>query len=348
MRARPLFPAPADRRIAAWLLFCAAFVAAIVIVGGATRLTRSGLSIVEWQPITGIVPPLTTEDWQVLFDKYRATPEYKQVNKGMSLEAFKGIFWWEYIHRVLARLIGIVFLVPLLWFWWRRQLDRPLGLRLAGLFVLGGLQGAMGWFMVKSGLVDDPKVSHLRLAAHLGLALAILSAMIWIALGLLHPVREAFGSRTRRSTRVVANVLFWMVFVMALSGALVAGIRAGYAYNTFPLMNGHFIPPELFMLEPWWKNFFYNMATVQFDHRMLAYLIAIVTAWLWWRVRRDRHTLRARTTSHFLLLALILQLTLGIFTVLLRVPITLGIAHQAGAVLLLVAALMTAHAVREN
>lgn len=318
-----------DRRlVAAWLFACAALVFLIVVVGGVTRLTRSGLSIVEWQPLIGAIPPLSEADWQALFAKYRETPEYRLVNFGMTLEGFKTIFWWEYFHRLLGRVIGLVFLVPFLFFLFRRMLDKPLAWKLAAVFVLGGLQGALGWFMVKSGLVDDPKVSHFRLTAHLGVALAIFAAQFWIALGLLSP-----GNVSRQKT---AAALPLLVFLMALSGGMVAGLRAGYAYNTFPLMNGHLIPPEVLALEPWWQNFLYNMATVQLVHRGFFWLLAVLVPLAWWRARGS-------LPAHLLMGAFLLQAALGISTLLLRVPVALGAAHQGGAVLLLAAALWYAH-----
>jgi cytochrome c oxidase assembly protein subunit 15 len=318
-----------DRTIvAAWLLLCAAMVFAIVVVGGITRLTRSGLSIVEWQPLIGVLPPLSEAHWQELFAKYRQTPEYRLVNLGMDLEGFKRIFWWEYLHRLLARLVGFVFLLPLLWFQLRRKLGRPLAWQLWGILALGALQGAMGWIMVKSGLVDDPKVSPVRLSAHLGLALAIFSAQLWIALGLLAP-------RAARAPRLAA-ALPWVIFAMALSGAMVAGLRAGSAYQTFPLMNGHLMPPEILMLEPWWKNLLYNMATVQFVHRGLFWLLAVLVPLAWWRGRGE-------PGAHLLLAAFALQAALGVATLLSGVPVGLGAAHQGGAVVLLGAAIWHAH-----
>jgi cytochrome c oxidase assembly protein subunit 15 len=299
-----------------------------VVVGGVTRLTRSGLSIVEWQPLVGTVPPLTEAHWQELFAKYRETPEYKLVNLGMDLEGFKRIFWWEYVHRLLGRLVGLVYLLPFLWFLVRRRIERPLAWKLWGVFALGALQGALGWYMVKSGLVDDPKVSHFRLTAHLGVALAIISAQLWIALELLRP---SAGARSR-----FALALAGLVFLIALSGAMVAGLRAGYAYNTFPLMNGHLIPPETFSLEPWWRNFEYNLATVQLVHRGFFWLLAVLVPLAWWAARR-------RAAAHALLAAFVLQAALGISTLLLGVPVALAVAHQAGALLLLVAALVHAH-----
>jgi cytochrome c oxidase assembly protein subunit 15 len=316
------------RRVAGWLFLCAALAFAVVLVGGVTRLTRSGLSIVEWQPLVGALPPLSQADWEALFAKYRETPEFRLVNFDMTLEGFKRIFWWEYVHRLLARLIGVVFLLPYLYFLLKRKLDRPLAWQLAGIFLLGALQGAMGWYMVKSGLVDDPKVNPVRLTVHLGLALAIFSAEFWLALQLI--------SR-RQNFDPLAVWLPIIVFVMALSGGMVAGLRAGYAYNTFPLMNGQFVPPEAMLLEPWWRNFLYNMATVQFVHRAFFWLVLVLIGIAWWR---SRHTLHGR----LLLLAFLVQAGLGIATLLAGVPIALGALHQGGAVLLLGAALWHAHA----
>lgn len=317
----------------------------MIVVGGATRLTHSGLSITEWQPIVGTLPPLSEADWMVAFDKYRQTPEYLQVNKGMSLEAFKGIFWWEYAHRLLGRTIGLVFLFPLLWFIWRKRVDRAMAWRLGGIFVLGGLQGAMGWYMVKSGLVDNPRVSQFRLTAHLSLAFLIFGAMYWTALGLLERqprLQPPASSGLRRLALAILALVAWMI----LTGGFVAGIRAGFAYNTFPLMNGHWIPPEIFMLDPWWKNFFYNMATVQFDHRLGAWALALLVPWFWLRARREALPQAARLACNALLLMLAVQVALGITTLLLRVPVPLAAAHQGGAVLLFAAILSVVHALR--
>jgi cytochrome c oxidase assembly protein subunit 15 len=330
---------PSDRRaVAAWLLISAALVFAMVVVGGVTRLTHSGLSIVEWQPLVGALPPLNEADWQTLFDKYKQTPEFRLVNHGMDLAGFKSIFWWEYLHRLLGRLIGVVYLLPFLWFLARGRLDRPLAWKLWGIFALGALQGALGWYMVKSGLVDDPRVSHFRLTAHLGVALAIFAAELWVALQLLAPARGA-GRAARFATLLPA-----MVFAMALTGGFVAGLRAGYAYNTFPLMNGHLVPPEVLLLEPWWKNFFYNMATVQLVHRAFFWLLLVLVPLLWWRTRGTP----ASTAATVLLAAFALQAALGISTLLLGVPVALGAAHQGGAVLLLAAALWTARDARRR
>ena len=318
----------------------------MVVVGGVTRLTHSGLSIVEWQPLVGTLPPLDDAQWQETFDKYKLTPEYREVNKGMSLAEFKGIFWWEYYHRLLGRLIGVAFLLPYLWFLARRRIPAGYAGRLAGIFVLGGLQGAMGWYMVKSGLVDDPRVSQFRLTAHLGLAFLIFAAMLWTALSLL----RAPAAPSSPAVRALGRRALWLsllVFVMVLTGGFVAGIRAGFAYNTWPLMNGRLVPPELFMLDPWWKNFFWNMATVQFQHRLIAYALALAIPWLWWRVVSTPEVpAAARRGAHALLVAIVAQVALGIATLLLVVPLPLAAAHQAGAVFVLAAALNLAHALR--
>jgi heme a synthase len=312
----------------------------IVVVGGITRLTHSGLSIVEWQPLVGALPPLSQADWQTLFAKYQETPEFRLVNFDMDLDGFKTIFWWEWIHRLLGRLIGVVFLLPFLWFLLRGRLERGLAWQLAGVFALGAFQGALGWYMVASGLVDDPRVSHFRLTAHLGVALAIFAAELWIALRLLAPQRP---DPAPAGLGGYARLIVAIVFAIALTGGFVAGLRAGYAYNTFPLMNGHLVPPEILMLEPWWKNFFYNMATVQFVHRGIAWLLMVLVPLFWWRAFSAPLTARQRLACHAVLAAFLLQFLLGAATVLAAVPVSLGAAHQGGAVLLLGAAIWAAH-----
>ena len=336
-----------NRCVAVWLLACCALVFAMVVVGGVTRLTHSGLSIVEWQPIVGTVPPLTDRDWLELFEQYRRTPEYDQVNRGMDLAGFKGIFWLEYFHRLLGRLIGLAFLVPFAYFLARRRLERGLAWQLAGVFLLGALQGALGWYMVASGLVAEPRVSHYRLTAHLVLAFAIYAAMLWIALGLLDPVaKRSVPPRNLHGVRRLAWMVTWLVVAMAVTGGFVAGIRAGFAYNTFPLMNGHLVPPELFLIEPWYLNFFNNMATVQFDHRIIAWLLAFAVPWLWFDAGRAALPARARLLTHLLLAALAVQIALGIATLLLVVPVALAAAHQAGALVVFTVALALNHALR--
>jgi heme a synthase len=345
--AAPVTPSASDRAIAAWLLACCVLLFAIIVVGGITRLTHAGLSITEWQPIIGVLPPLSEADWQVAFDKYRQTPEYLQVNKGMTLESFKRIFWWEYVHRLLGRLIGIAFLVPLVGFAMWRRIPRGYGWKLAGIFALGGLQGALGWYMVKSGLVDDPRVSQFRLTAHLTLAFLIFGAMLWLALSLLHRRRARRLTDEARSARRWASVVLALVLAMVVTGGFVAGIRAGFAYNTFPLMNGAIIPPEILMLEPAWRNFFWNMATVQFDHRVLALLLVLAVAVLWWKLRPSTGVARrARVAGTALLAVLVMQVAVGILTLVFVVPLPLAAVHQAGAVLVFALAINVLHTLR--
>ena len=333
------------RQVAAWLLICCALVFLMVVVGGITRLTHSGLSMVEWQPIVGTIPPLDGGQWQEVFQKYQQTPEYQRVNRGMSLEQFKGIFWWEYFHRLLGRGIGVVFFLPLLYFIARGRIDRSLAPGLLGIFLLGALQGALGWYMVKSGLVDDPRVSQYRLTAHLGMAFLIFAAMFWTALGLLAPAVAA-ADVPRRRLRSYAFALSGLIFVMVLSGGFVAGIRAGLAYNTFPLMNGDVVPSEYFVLEPWWRNLFNNMAAVQFNHRLLAWLLFLLIPLFWLASRRLELKPRARLACNTLPIVLALQIALGISTLLLVVPVPLAAAHQAGAMLLFATALWVSHELR--
>jgi heme a synthase len=333
------------RPIVAWLLACCALVFAMVVVGGVTRLTHSGLSITEWQPIVGTVPPLSAADWNEAFAKYQQTPEFRDVNHAMTLGEFKGIFWWEYFHRLLGRAIGVVFLVPYLVFLARNRIPRGYAWPLAGIFALGALQGLVGWLMVKSGLVDDPRVSQFRLTAHLGLAFAIFAAMFWTALSLALPAApsRAGGRGVRRG----AYALLALMFLMVLLGGLVAGIRAGFAYNTFPLMNGEFVPAEILALEPVWRNFFWNMATVQFDHRIVGWLIAFVVPLFVWRVHLQPAVSRRTRLGAAALLAMVgVQLALGIVTLVNVVPLPLAALHQAGALVVFALALNVAHALR--
>ncbi len=325
-----------------WLFACCALVFAIVVVGGITRLTHSGLSIVQWQPVSGVVPPLDDAEWQAEFARYRASPEYRLRNFDMTLAGFQRIYWWEYGHRLLGRVIGAAFLLPFLWFLARRAISAPIAWRLAGIFALGGLQGALGWFMVKSGLVDDPRVSSVRLAAHLGTAFLIYASMLWLALGLV------LGWRRREPphpARGQAAVLAAMVLVMVLTGALVAGIHAGAAYNTWPTMNGDFIPPGLWVIDPWWMNLVNNVTLVQLDHRLLAYAIALVAWSLAWRVLRDSASrMKERRWAWALALAVALQIGAGIATLLTHVPLALAALHQSGALVVFTCALGLLHA----
>jgi len=253
-----------------------ALVALMVTVGGATRLTDSGLSITEWRPVTGAIPPLSEADWQAELEKYRQIPEYQIVNKGMSLDAFKTIYWWEWGHRFLARLVGVAFLVPFAWFLIRRRIDRALAVKLGGIFLLGGAQGALGWYMVASGLTDRVDVSQYRLAAHLGLAIILLAAMFWIALDLLRP--PAAGARPRLFFGALAFAA--ATFAQMILGAFVAGLRAGRVYTTWPLMEGRFFPEAYFGDPARFSDLFESLAAVQFNHRIGAYLLLAGAVWL--------------------------------------------------------------------
>ena len=328
-----------QRAIAWWLLICCTLTFSIVIVGGVTRLTRSGLSITEWKPVTGTLPPMNEADWNDAFTKYQATPEYQLVNKGMSLADFKGIFWWEYLHRLLGRLIGVAFLFPFLYFLMRRQMDLKLGARLALLLSLIGFQGFLGWYMVKSGLVNEPHVSHLRLTAHLGLAVLLYIAMLRTALNIFFPPSFQSGKLKWKSLRLVIAI-----YGMMLTGALVAGLKAGKIFNTFPLMGDHVIPVDFWGIDPWYKNFIDNPVSVQFEHRLLAWLLII---WIPFYVIKNRSALaanlRLQRSAWLLVAALVLQVTLGIITLLMIVPVPLAAMHQAGAMVLLSSALWHAH-----
>jgi heme a synthase len=331
------------RPVAAWLFFCCGLIFLMVVVGGITRLTLSGLSITEWKPVIGIVPPLSAADWAEEFAKYHKIPEYRAVHFEMSLDEFKSIYYWEYTHRLLGRLIGVVFAVPFFWFLARRELPRRLAPPLAGILLLGFLQGALGWYMVESGLADRVEVSQYRLVAHLALALAIYAAILWTALGLVRgsPFPHASPGRRRASEAVLA-----LVALTILAGGFVAGMRAGLTYNTFPLMDGKLVPAGYAQLQPLWRNWFENIAALQFDHRLLA--VATVTAVfvLWAAGLRADLPKPARKALHALLAVAALQMALGISTLLLVVPIPLAAAHQAGAVLLLTAAMVFRHTLR--
>ncbi|MDK9703989.1 MAG: COX15/CtaA family protein [Sulfuritalea sp.] len=330
-----------QRAVAWWLFACCAMVFLTMVVGGVTRLTHSGLSIVEWKPLIGALPPLSHADWLELFAKYQQTPEFIKRNHDMTLDGFQFIFWWEWAHRLIGRSIGVVFFVPYVWFLIRGKLRGALAAKVFGFFILGGLQGAMGWYMVQSGLVDDPRVSQYRLAAHLGLAFLLFGLMGWTGLGMMQ--RRAVPPAPTFTMRL-GNWLVALVFIMVLSGALVAGIHAGLAYNTFPLMNGDFVPPEIFMVEPLWLNFFTNMATVQFDHRMIAWLLMGLIPWFSWRIWKE--TPEARPAAVLLTLWLAVQVSLGIATLLLQVPVALAATHQAGAMVLFGLVLWANHAIR--
>ncbi len=331
-------PAKHVRALRIWLAGLALLIVAMVLVGGATRLTHSGLSITEWQPIMGAIPPLTESDWQKAFAAYQKIPEYAELNQGMSLDQFKTIFWWEWTHRFLGRFIGIAFLVPFVGFLIAGYIPRALLPRLLGLFVLGGLQGALGWYMVKSGLVDRTDVSQYRLAAHFGVALSILGYTLWLLFGLDSGSPMGRAASGWRAPALVAASILGLIFLQLLAGALVAGLDAGLGFNTWPLINGALVPSGLGEASPWYLNLFENPLTVQFDHRMLGYSVVIATlaqlAWL----GLERAPAPLLGSAMTLALLAVLQATLGVWTLLLKVPIELGLAHQAGAVAVFAAA----------
>jgi cytochrome c oxidase assembly protein subunit 15 len=334
------------RAIRLWLYAVAALVLAIILVGGATRLTESGLSITEWQPVMGTLPPLSEAQWQDEFAKYQAIPQYRELNAGMSLDAFKTIFWWEWTHRLIGRVIGAVFLLPLLWFLRRGWVTRALAARLWIIFGLGALQGAVGWWMVASGLADRVEVSQYRLATHLVLACVIYVALLWTA--------QRLGDRPALAApgRIRAGAFSLLILVLAqiYLGALVAGLRAGYVYNTWPLIDGALVPDasRLFVQAPLWRNFFENTLTVQFDHRMLACAIFVCALLHAFHVSRRANRGPVLTGAVVLAAAVALQAALGVWTLLMRVPISLALMHLAVAMLVLTAASIHAAGTAES
>ena len=332
----------ADRPVALWLFGMCAMLLVMITLGGATRLTGSGLSIMEWAPLRGFLPPLSEEEWQRLYRLYQQIPQYELVNKGFGLEGFKGIFWLEWTHRLWGRLIGIAFLLPLVWFSVRGQIGRRLAPRLAGLLALGGLQGAIGWFMVASGFAaQSTAVSPYRLVVHLGLALVLYAAILWTALSLW---RGAAGPAvTSRALRRLTGATCALLAATILAGGFVAGLKAGLTYNTYPLMDGRLVPAGYAMLEPFVLNLTENIAAVQFNHRLLATLTALAAAATVAFGLRQVLTRGQRSALLALCGAVTLQYALGVATLLLVVPVALGTAHQAMAVLVLTAALVALH-----
>jgi len=322
-----------------WLLVVAALIFLTLIVGGATRLTQSGLSIVEWKPVTGVVPPLSEHAWQDEFTKYQAIPQYRELNQGMSLDEFKTIYWWEWTHRLLARLIGAVFLLPLIFFLWRGWIGRRERARLWMIFGLGAFQGAVGWWMVSSGLAVGVSVSQYRLAFHLTLACLIYTAIVWTALRMTPSEVQSAPLRRRGGALALAGLILLQIYL----GALVAGLHAGLSFNTWPDIDGGLIPPasDLLFKAPWWRNLFENVLTVQFDHRMVAYAIWVLAG---------LHAIDARQAQQgafgavLLWLAVTVQATLGVLTLLFVVPLPLALTHQIMAIIVLTIAIV--HAAR--
>ena len=316
-----------------WLVSIAALIAIMVLVGGATRLTESGLSIVEWKPVTGALPPLSQEQWTQAFDAYKTIPQYRELNAGMNLAEFKTIFWWEWSHRLLGRVIGVAYLLPFLWFIWRGALSADLKRRLWLIFGLGALQGVVGWWMVASGLSQRVEVSHIRLATHLVLALLIFAGIVWTLRRLIDRPPSAAPSRLK----ITSVALLVLTFVQLYLGALVAGLRAGKIYNTWPDIDGGFIPSAARLLfeQPWWRNLFDNSLTVQFEHRMVAYGLFVLAILHAVDAVRSRAGTSAVNGALWLAAAITLQATLGILTLLNQAPMHLALTHQAVAIAVL-------------
>ena len=331
-RARP-------RALAYWLFVVAAMIVGMVVLGGITRLTESGLSITEWDPISGIIPPLTHAQWIAEFDHYKRIPEYREINRNMDLAGFKAIFFWEYLHRLWGRLIGFAFALPLIWFAVKRQVPQGYGWRLTAILALGGLQGAIGWWMVSSGLAVRTDVSHIRLAVHLVTALVILSATVWTALDLLALAND----RAARPARLplVGAVAIPLLLVQITLGAFTAGLNAGYAFDTWPLMGDRLFPAGVAMLQPAWTNVVDNPIVVQFVHRWFAFVAAAGLAWLAARAIRAG----AARQGAVVIGLVTLQIVLGISTLLSGVEIVIAVTHQLNAALTLIAAVAAAHAV---
>lgn len=318
-----------NRAVVIWLSVVCAMIVAMIVVGGITRLTESGLSMVNWRPVMGIIPPLNHHDWEQAFNAYKQYPQYHKEFQHMDLAGFKHIFYWEYSHRLLGRTIGLVFFVPFVILWWRKKFDRAYLPRMFGALILGGLQGLLGWYMVKSGLVNMPRVSHFRLAAHLMLALFILSYLFWLILDILNTRRAGAPPALRRAVYVITA----MLVVQIMYGAFVAGMRAGYGYNTFPKMYDKWIADAVFAMKPWWINLVDSGATVQFIHRWLgtAILVFAFTLWMWARGRGGK--LKWATAA--VACAVLIQFTLGVLTLVNVVPIDLASMHQAWACVVL-------------
>jgi cytochrome c oxidase assembly protein subunit 15 len=314
-----------------WLYAVLAVLFALVLVGGATRMSGAGLSITEWKPIHGVIPPLNDAEWQEEFQKYQQIPQYAELNQDMTVDSFKVIFWWEWAHRLLARGVGFVFALPLVFFWATRRVERKLGPKLVGILALGGLQGAIGWWMVTSGLVERVSVSQYRLATHLTIAAMIFAATMVVARGLAPHSQPSADRPTQR----LAGILVFLILVQLYLGGLVAGLHAGLTYNTWPLMDGKFIPGDLFIIDPAWRNLFENPKTVQFIHRIGAYVVFLVALWhMIATIRREPGSTHARRAS-VLFLLVVIQAVIGIGTLVMHVPMDMALTHQAFALVLL-------------
>lgn len=336
-----------NHHVAIWLFVCCFFIFLMVGIGGLTRLTESGLSITQWKPVRGIIPPFSESAWQEEFSQYQLSPEYLKKNIGMSLDEFKGIFWLEFIHRLVGRITGLVFLVPLIYFFTQRSINRSLALKLVGVFSLGGMQGVVGWYMVKSGLQDAPHVSHLWLAFHLGMAFIIYALIFWFGLSLYKKKKAEYSIHNHKIT-FLSSWLPVLIFAQVIFGAFVAGMHAGLMYNTFPSMNGQFIPDGILIMSPWYMNFIDNATTIQFTHRAIAYIIAIYVLYFNLISVKFSLTINARCAIYALLFVVILQISLGILTLLWHVPVILASLHQMVALVLFTISLFIKYELKKN
>jgi heme a synthase len=323
-----------NKHIAIWLFIVAIFIYGMIILGGVTRLTQSGLSMVKWQPIEGIIPPITEAEWQAEFEHYKQYPEYKKKHINIDLAGFKSIFYFEYSHRVLGRSIGLLFLLPFLYFYFRKKIPAGLTPKLLIMFVLGGLQGVLGWYMVKSGLVNDPHVSQYRLTAHLSAALVIYIYILWVAFSLIMP-KPIESANFNQSFSKASKALIGMLLLLIMSGGLVAGTRAGYLFPTWPLMGESFIPEMIYTMKPWWMSMFEDPITIQLNHRLFAYVMFFLISAFAIIGLRKAPSKPLKIGFIGLIVALLLQVTLGISTLLMHVPVSIAAAHQGGAVILL-------------
>jgi cytochrome c oxidase assembly protein subunit 15 len=335
------------KSIIVWLLAGCFLIYVMVVIGGITRLTHSGLSMVEWNMIVGSMPPMSDGDWQVPFEKYKQSPEYQIINNQFSIEEFKSIYWWEFMHRMLGRIIGVVFLIPFFYFLLKKKFDKPFLKKMFVLLSLGALQGVLGWFMVKSGLQKEPHVSHYRLAAHLISAFTVFGFTFWYAMDLLYPKILEVNEINKKINRL-AKITFSFIVLQIIYGGFVAGLKAGLFYNTFPRMGTSFLPDTLLTFEPFWKNFLENPSGVQFIHRYLAYIVVILVVFLWETTRKMELNPLQRKSSNLMVSVVFIQFLLGIITLLYSVPVTMGVLHQTGAFVLFASSLFFIHSLKRS
>lgn len=334
-----------NRPIIIWLFIGVLMIAAMVIIGGITRLTESGLSMVDWRLVAGTFPPLTEIEWNRVFSDYQKSPEFKELNSNFTLSDFKSIFWWEYIHRLWGRIIGLVFIFPLAWFVFKKMIPKRLVGKLIAIFILGAFQGLLGWFMVKSGLVNEPRVSHYRLAAHLTTAFLAFAFTFWVAIDLLKPVAKI--NEDLKKIQVWLKVFFPILILQIVYGAFVAGMDAGTVHNNFPKMDNHaWVSEAIFALNPTWLNFIEAKSGVQFIHRYVAYFVSSLVFFIWFKLGKCELSKTQQLARNLFLSALVFQFFLGVFTLLYSVPIVLGVLHQFGALLLLAASVFLAQQLR--